>query len=326
MKKSYSKTELGKNNIRNIIFEDINDDYSWGNYGDFKVIVMKSNGYINATELCKNATTKTGSKKGFREWKRTINSLSIIKIIHMYVGIPTDYLLIKISTGQNATRGTYAHPDLIPHIASWASTEFAYKVSKIINQYYIDIEIERKDKLIKKKNDKIDELSNKIDKLLHKNDKINHKLKRLLTKNDDLYDKNEEILNKINEISNNEVVLTGNENDEHKLIIIKNNDDPDDYDDDALIYEYQALRVMKKSINKRIIDHQSRHENMEILMTIDYSPNSMNLWHRIKTKLGNKKIIIDNCKFKLKKRYTEGRLIDDIKEIHQERYNNNIRN
>jgi hypothetical protein len=31
--------------------------------------------------------------------------------------------------------GTYAHPDLVPHIASWVSPKFAIKVSGIINKW-----------------------------------------------------------------------------------------------------------------------------------------------------------------------------------------------
>jgi hypothetical protein len=48
----------------NITFEHINDDYAWGKYmGDFKVIIMKKNGYINATKLC------TLGGKHYKHWK-----------------------------------------------------------------------------------------------------------------------------------------------------------------------------------------------------------------------------------------------------------------
>jgi len=45
-------------------------------------------------------------------------------------------------------RETYVHPLLIPHIASWANEEFAVKVSKIINKYFVSEEIKKKDKLL----------------------------------------------------------------------------------------------------------------------------------------------------------------------------------
>lgn len=37
-------------------------------------------------------------------------------------------MIIKVSTGPNETRGSYVHPKLIPHIASWCNHEFATKV------------------------------------------------------------------------------------------------------------------------------------------------------------------------------------------------------
>ena len=46
-------------------------------------------------------------------------------------------ILITINGGNQTllTRGTYAHPDLVPHIASWVSPKFAIKVSGIINKW-----------------------------------------------------------------------------------------------------------------------------------------------------------------------------------------------
>jgi len=51
--------------------------------------------------------------------------------------IPKSGLLIVINSGNTDTliRGTYAHPDLVPHIASWVSPKFAIKVSGIINKW-----------------------------------------------------------------------------------------------------------------------------------------------------------------------------------------------
>ena len=137
-----SKTNSKKNNINNIIFKDINDDYSFGKYGDFKVIIMKENSYINATKICNDAKTKNGTRKEFRQWKENINANEIINEIVSSIGIPMDELLITPKNVSNEIRGTYAHPDLIPHIASWASPQFAVSINKwfidqIKNKYYI---------------------------------------------------------------------------------------------------------------------------------------------------------------------------------------------
>jgi len=62
-------------------------------------------------------------------------------------------LFIIISTGSKKIteiRETYVYPNLIPHIASWASPQFGAKVSKIVNKYFIEKIIEEKDRLIKK--------------------------------------------------------------------------------------------------------------------------------------------------------------------------------
>lgn len=52
-----------------VIFSSINDDYYWGNYGDFKILIMKDNGYINATKMC-----QLSEGKEFSEWKRNQTS------------------------------------------------------------------------------------------------------------------------------------------------------------------------------------------------------------------------------------------------------------
>jgi len=121
LKKSLTKESTLKNNdIRNICFEDINEKYSYGKFGGFNVILMKENGYINATKLCQDAMTETGSKKSFREWKRLKDYTYYTSAVSKLEGIPPNLLIIEITNNANLTRGTYVHPKLIPHIASWA--------------------------------------------------------------------------------------------------------------------------------------------------------------------------------------------------------------
>ena len=43
----------------------------------------------------------------------------------------------KATVEDRLISGTYAHPLLIPHIASWSSYDFALKVSKIVNEYLV---------------------------------------------------------------------------------------------------------------------------------------------------------------------------------------------
>lgn len=315
---------FGSGDIRNIIFKDINGKFAWGTYGDFKVIIMIKSGYINATNLIHQAS----NRKKFNDWTRTQNAIALTNEISSVTGIPVSGLT-KIINGGSIPKitGSYVHPKLIPHIASWASPIFGAKVSEIVNQYFIKIAIEEKDKIIRKKDDKIDRLHDKVDELLDENKKANRRIKRLLTKNDELFDQNEEILGKVETISNDRVVSTGNVMDEHMLIIVKNNDDPEEYDEDDELFDYQVLRVMKKSYKSRIFAHKARHPEMQIVLKLTYSPNSMNLWTRIKGKLGfgrKRKLDISHCKFNLRGKYSEDDLINDVKEIHNERFNSEI--
>jgi hypothetical protein len=44
------------NDIKDIVFRKINNEFIYGLYGDFKVVMMMKNGYINATKLCQLTT------------------------------------------------------------------------------------------------------------------------------------------------------------------------------------------------------------------------------------------------------------------------------
>jgi len=40
---------ITQESLNRIIFEFINENYAWGQYGEFKIIIMTKNRYINAT-------------------------------------------------------------------------------------------------------------------------------------------------------------------------------------------------------------------------------------------------------------------------------------
>ena len=41
-------------NLSEIIYENVTAEYGLGKYGDFKVLIRRKDGYINATKLCKD--------------------------------------------------------------------------------------------------------------------------------------------------------------------------------------------------------------------------------------------------------------------------------
>lgn len=254
--------------IRNIMFEDINENYAYGKLGPFNVIIMKKNGYINASKFCKDANKK------YNNWANNKKSNKLISTLKKLLNDNVDPIK-KIITGDNLTRGTYVHPELIIHIAAWCSAEYALQVSKIVIEYHSKEAINEKNKLLRLKDDKIDKLNKKIDILLEGNDglkvqnkKLNKKMKLLLDKNDEIYEQNENLSYKIDEICNYRVI-PGKPEDNHMIYIIKNNDDDDDDDDEdeedkAIRYDYTIKRVMKKSAKKRLREHKKRHPNMDL--------------------------------------------------------------
>ena len=58
--------------LSEIIFEHIDDKYVYGKYGEFQVIIMKENKYINATKLCGE------HNKRFDHWLENKNNKNLI--------------------------------------------------------------------------------------------------------------------------------------------------------------------------------------------------------------------------------------------------------
>ena len=323
------------NPLKDIAFEDINDDYCFGQYADFKVIMMKKNGYINATKMCQDISEETGSKKPYYNWKENKIAIELIEAVVSATGIPGAELSIIISTGSKKLtiiRGTYVHPKLIPHIASWVSPMFAIKVSDIVNEYFSKKELEKKERLLKKKDDKIDELkkmmeeaklrdeaqsvkmkeqSDKIDRLLNKNKKISKKLTVIREQNQEITQQNEELIDKVNTVAEDRVVKTQTSDDRHMFVVMKDVEAPEKE-------RYYAIRTKKRTMKPTIKRYMNVHPKAKILIEIQYNPNSINLWDRIKETLSDKiRFKLNN--FWLRRNYTEEEMMSDINEINEEK-------
>ena len=313
--------------MQGILFENVdkNGKYCWGMYLNLKIIIMKSNEYVNVTKLCQYA------KKQFKNWKSNKDSINLIKSFSKIMNLSDNELLILKNGGQTKMiTGTYAHPKLVPHIACWASHEFAYKVSTIVNDFVVKDhkkKITEQEIELDSKNQKIDELMIKVDKMLKKTNDTRKDIKKISHQNDELTERNDEILSNVKEITKRQVPDTGDLKDDHLLVIIENNEDSDDEnsdsDSDDEKWRYQALRLMNKSYSSCISRHSSIYPNMKILKKIECQPNSMNLWIRIKKQLGKNKIIdVSGSKFNIiKENYSIKNVIKDMIKINEERHN-----
>ena len=134
--------------LSNIIYKDIDETYGYGQYGKFKVIMMKSNCYINVTKLCND------NEKQFKHWLEDQQWQDLIEVVKKNSGDPP---IIKIMTENKDTCGTYCHSDLMPFIASWISPSFSVGLSQIVNNH-IEKEIDEKDRIIARLERKLEEM------------------------------------------------------------------------------------------------------------------------------------------------------------------------
>lgn len=160
--------------VSKLIYEPVNGQYGWGKYGEFKVLIRKSDGYINATKLCKE-----GGKELYN-WNATEHAKQLINKVISSLGYPRDEVISIIVGGQELEiRGTYIHPLLIPHIASWISADFAIMVSEIVNGYLVkeyEEKLYQQDLELGKRKDKIDELLVEVKDLHQKLDLANENI------------------------------------------------------------------------------------------------------------------------------------------------------
>jgi CRISPR/Cas system CMR-associated protein Cmr1 (group 7 of RAMP superfamily) len=67
--------------ISDICFQQIQDNFWYGQYGEFKVVMMKDNGWVNATKLCSD-----GGRE-FKHWKENASSKALISTLEKHLRV-----------------------------------------------------------------------------------------------------------------------------------------------------------------------------------------------------------------------------------------------
>jgi len=86
-------------------------------------------GYINATAMCKAVGKQYG------DYSRLAATRAFLLELSRSTGIPVDQLTFTITTGANAERGTWVHPDVAINLGQWCSPKFAVAVSKWVREW-----------------------------------------------------------------------------------------------------------------------------------------------------------------------------------------------
>lgn len=290
-----------------LAYEKINDEYSYGMFGPFKLIIDED-GYFNVSKLCLDATKKFGIRKNFYDWKRLKGTKSILnQVKNVCAVITVDELIHERPNLSNELKGTYVHPKLVSAIAIWASPKFYIMVNEIVSNFFINRMIEEKEEIISKQNNIIKKKDNAIDKLNKTVMRIEEKADKLLKENekiqeklDNLNDSNNRILIKFykmqsiaNKKAETHVRLTGFHKDEYILVILETNLLLQNMPKSKFIGDYYIMRLMNKSLQTQMSKFKKRHPYMRIIEIIPTVSNSMNIWHHMKNNYtrGNEKMI-----------------------------------
>lgn len=308
--------------IQNITMKEINKDFSRSRYDKFKIITMNNNGYINATVLCINYGKNVVTWNRFTHVKELKNDIGLI--------LGTSKPVISISIGHDQRlqiiTGIYIHPSLLPHITSWISPTFAIKVAHIINKYHIKESLYEKSVSLKKINNNAHSLlqenreqTRTIERLLLANKKQNTRVRKLNGKLDnlthtaaELIEQKNRLIFKVNTVSEDRVIKSKYITNKPVFVLLKDNTIKDSM-------RYYVIRTKRRFLNRALARYKQSHPEGKILLKIDYNPNSINLWDRIKEKL-NKKIIVNMNNVGLQVGYSEKRFLRNIKSINKERY------
>ena len=130
---------------------------------DINIIARKSDGYVNATGLCK------AGNRLFSTYYRRKQTKEFLKVFSDEVQICAASL-IKYQTGNGINQMTWVHPQIAINIAQWISPEFDVKVSRWVYELMLfgDIKLGKErpyevlEKKLKEKNELIDNLNDKL--------------------------------------------------------------------------------------------------------------------------------------------------------------------
>src|SRR5437773_1207671 len=117
-------------------YEQIYKSYWYAKYGEFKIILHKELGYVNATQLCKTYN------KQFYNWYANKGVKTMVQALasRQTPPIEAEQMMITAKGGSGAhakiVAGSYVHPVLIPHIMSWMDAAFSNVVSDMVNGLY----------------------------------------------------------------------------------------------------------------------------------------------------------------------------------------------
>lgn len=118
--------------FKNLIAEKINNEFSFGKYGEFKIIIHNETGYVNGSQLLNQALVfenyirlKSNKKLlepvKFNEWFKLKETKELFNMVSEEEKISIENLRLNVhgkqKTGEEMLQGYYIHPTLVNSLA-----------------------------------------------------------------------------------------------------------------------------------------------------------------------------------------------------------------
>ena len=268
-----------------ICFSQIRGEFHYAQYGEFIVIMDKTNGYINGSKLCVD-----GGKK-FCHWNETKMAKELIKALqeHLFHLVLCDedaddpwtsnycpitgHVCKQVLTSNQTEEdkqiaGTYCHPLLVPHIACWVSPSFALKVGSIISSFIVN---EWKGKLDVAKRLQQD-LEMEVQSL--QNDvNIWHDC---AIERAEMLEVKREVVSELEEVVAKKTNKQRECSSSHSFALIKLNEE------NACFLPYYVIECQRVKMTSSINKLHRKHPRAEVIFQQSKVPNAINLYKRLK--------------------------------------------
>lgn len=269
-----------------VCYEQIKDNFYYGLFGDFRLVIDKNTGCFNATKLCQLG----GKKKRFADWSKLSRSRQLLEYYSCLENSPVSFYEVKLQNNDALNKqitGQYVRQELILDIASWISVEFYDKCNRVILNYIV------KEYKTMDKNEfemKLKEIEDKMKRVIFEKDAIQQKL----------------------EISvEDRAPQPAKKDKRERFILIKRNDETYPY------YTTRSQDVHARGVLKK---QRSLYKEVSILLDLPCHPNSKTLYVRVKDELKKKGVTFNSCEISLhRSTINEEQLIKAMNTINNEK-------
>jgi hypothetical protein len=134
-----------ESSLKKLAFEQIESCIWYAYYGKYVLVIRKSDGYFNFGKLCDEySKMHPESPDKLWDWLRTDNYIKLSEaldkrneMVPYWQGVEFDLDVDVNTTADWMCHGTYMHPDMLPHLLSYADPDFALEASSVLHDHMI---------------------------------------------------------------------------------------------------------------------------------------------------------------------------------------------